>query len=161
MVRGPVASFWRYVRLSHNRRYLHYSDFASQKKDEPSLDELNEKIDLSTISSVVSNVSALGVFGKWAQVTGLGFGAWAYVLWLGLAGAWGAILVWSERTAEARGSSYLVFWSASWAWAGIVVLNPLVWPYWLCFCLPLFLAYVNEHARRDVAFGVQLRMRRQ
>ena len=98
------------------------------------------------------NVSALGILGKWGQHAGLRFGAWAYVLWLGLASAWGAILVWSERSAEARGSSYLVFWSASWAWAGIVVLNPLVWPYWLCFCLPLYLAYVNEHAGRDLAF---------
>jgi hypothetical protein len=49
---------WRYVKLSHNRRYLHYSDFDSQRKHEPSLDELSEKLDLSTISSVVSNVSA-------------------------------------------------------------------------------------------------------
>jgi engulfment/cell motility protein 1 len=49
---------WRCVKLSHNRRYLHYADFDSQRKHEPSLDELSEKIDLSTISSVVSNVSA-------------------------------------------------------------------------------------------------------
>jgi len=49
---------WRYVRLSHNRRYLHYADFDTQGNYEPSLDQLPEKIDLSTISSVVSNVSA-------------------------------------------------------------------------------------------------------
>jgi engulfment/cell motility protein 1 len=49
---------WRFVRLSHNRRYLHYSDFDSQGDYEPTLDQLPEKIDLSTISSVVSNVSA-------------------------------------------------------------------------------------------------------
>jgi engulfment and cell motility protein 1 len=49
---------WRYVKLSHNRRYLHYSDFDAQTKQEPLLDALPEKIDLSTISSVVSNVSA-------------------------------------------------------------------------------------------------------
>lgn len=103
------------------------------------------------------NVSALGVFGKWGALAGLRLGVWAYVLWLALAGAWGAILLWSERHAEAQDSSYLVFWSTSWAWAGIVVLNPLVWPYWLLFCLPLFLAYVHEHAlsrslRPDLAF---------
>jgi hypothetical protein len=92
------------------------------------------------------NVSALGIFGKWGLQVGIGFGAWAYVLWLALACAWGAVLVWSERNAAARESSYLVFWSTSWAWAGIVVLNPLVWPYWLTFCLPLFLAYVLEQA---------------
>jgi engulfment/cell motility protein 1 len=56
--RGRPSSSWRYVKLSHNRRYLHYSDFDSQTKHEPALDELSEKIDLSTISSVVSNVSA-------------------------------------------------------------------------------------------------------
>jgi engulfment/cell motility protein 1 len=52
------STSWRYVKLSHNRRYLHYSDFVSQTKHEPALDELSEKLDLSTISSVVSNVSA-------------------------------------------------------------------------------------------------------
>lgn len=56
--RGPVSTSWRYAKLSHNRRYLHYADFPLQTKQEPSLDELNEKIDLSTISSVISNVSA-------------------------------------------------------------------------------------------------------
>jgi hypothetical protein len=56
--RGPVSASWRFVKLSHNRRYLHYSDFSSQTKHEPSLDELSDKIDLGTISSVVSNVSA-------------------------------------------------------------------------------------------------------
>lgn len=49
---------WRYVRLSHNRRYLHYADFQGQTTKQPSLDDLNEKIDLNTISSVVSNVIA-------------------------------------------------------------------------------------------------------
>ncbi|KAE8445963.1 hypothetical protein EG329_012742 [Mollisiaceae sp. DMI_Dod_QoI] len=57
---GPRTSnaAWRFVRLSHNRRYLHYADFASQMAKDPPLDSLGEKIDLSTISSVVSNVSA-------------------------------------------------------------------------------------------------------
>ncbi|KAI5465885.1 ELMO/CED-12 family-domain-containing protein [Mariannaea sp. PMI_226] len=49
---------WRYAKLSHNRRYLHYADFEHQTLQDPSLDSLSEKIDLSTISSVVSNVSA-------------------------------------------------------------------------------------------------------
>jgi engulfment and cell motility protein 1 len=53
----PLA--WRFVRLSHNRRYLHYADFDSKDVDpEPKLEILREKIDLSTVSSVVSNVSA-------------------------------------------------------------------------------------------------------
>jgi hypothetical protein len=49
---------WRYAKLSHNRRYLHYADFPEQLPQDPSLDALTEKVDLSTISSVVSNVSA-------------------------------------------------------------------------------------------------------
>jgi engulfment and cell motility protein 1 len=49
---------WRFVKLSHNRRFLHYADFEAQSKSDPLLDELHEKIDLSTISSVVSNVSS-------------------------------------------------------------------------------------------------------
>jgi hypothetical protein len=49
---------WRFARLSHNRRYLHYADFAEQSQHDPGLDVLTEKVDLSTISSVVSNVSA-------------------------------------------------------------------------------------------------------
>ncbi|TAQ83306.1 hypothetical protein B7494_g8368 [Chlorociboria aeruginascens] len=57
---GPrrPPSTYRYVKLSHNRRYLHYLDFDAQTVHEPTLDQLHEKIDLSTISSVVSNVSA-------------------------------------------------------------------------------------------------------
>ncbi|TGO52677.1 hypothetical protein BOTNAR_0317g00010 [Botryotinia narcissicola] len=55
--RIPITS-WRYVKLSHNRRYLHYFDFDHQLSKEPTLDQLLEKTDLSTISSVVSNVSA-------------------------------------------------------------------------------------------------------
>lgn len=49
---------WRFAKLSHNRRYLHYADFAEKMEPDPGLDSLAEKIDLSTISSVVSNVSA-------------------------------------------------------------------------------------------------------
>ncbi|KAK8197618.1 ELMO/CED-12 family-domain-containing protein [Phyllosticta capitalensis] len=49
---------WRYARLSHNRRFLHYADFEQKTEHGPRLDQLSNKIDLSTISSVVSNVSA-------------------------------------------------------------------------------------------------------
>ncbi|EAQ93619.1 hypothetical protein CHGG_01854 [Chaetomium globosum CBS 148.51] len=48
---------WRYAKLSHNRRYLHYADFPEKLPYDPGLDALTEKIDLGTISSVVSNVS--------------------------------------------------------------------------------------------------------
>ncbi|KAI9846294.1 MAG: hypothetical protein M1838_001324 [Thelocarpon superellum] len=56
-LKRSVPSSWRYVRLSHNRRYLHYADFDVQGDYEPGLDALPEKIDLSIVSSVESNVS--------------------------------------------------------------------------------------------------------
>lgn len=48
---------WRFARLSHNRRFLHYDNFSSKKRsgDEPSLDSLHHRLDLSMVSSVVSN----------------------------------------------------------------------------------------------------------
>ncbi|CRK18376.1 hypothetical protein BN1723_002513 [Verticillium longisporum] len=49
---------WRFAKLSHNRRFLHYADFVTRTPQEPGLDTLTEKVDLGTISSVVSNVSA-------------------------------------------------------------------------------------------------------
>lgn len=49
---------WRYAKLSQNRRYLHFADFPEKTEPEPSFHILVDKIDLSTISSVVSNVSA-------------------------------------------------------------------------------------------------------
>ncbi|EEP76590.1 conserved hypothetical protein [Uncinocarpus reesii 1704] len=49
---------YRYAQLSHNRRILHYADFDSVDNDIPDIDDLTHKIDLSTVSSVVSNVSA-------------------------------------------------------------------------------------------------------
>ncbi|KAL2125950.1 hypothetical protein VTI74DRAFT_2153 [Chaetomium olivicolor] len=49
---------WRFAKLSHNRRYLHYADFPDKLPYDPGLEALTEKIDLGTISSVVSNVSA-------------------------------------------------------------------------------------------------------
>ncbi|PFH58331.1 hypothetical protein XA68_13864 [Ophiocordyceps unilateralis] len=55
---------WRFARLSHNRRYLHYGDFDSQTARDPALDSLTERLDLSTISSVVSNVSMASEDGK-------------------------------------------------------------------------------------------------
>ncbi|KAB5536424.1 ELMO/CED-12 family protein [Coniochaeta sp. 2T2.1] len=56
--RGRLYQPWRFAKLSHNRRYLHYADFAQQLAHDPGLDALTEKVDLGTISSVVSNVSA-------------------------------------------------------------------------------------------------------
>jgi hypothetical protein len=68
------AQGYKYVQLSHNRRYLHFSDFDAVKETAPALDSLSNKsesftsavginqlidiVDLSIVSSVVSNVSA-------------------------------------------------------------------------------------------------------
>ncbi|KAJ9646514.1 hypothetical protein H2199_002563 [Coniosporium tulheliwenetii] len=54
-----VPSVWRFVRLSHNRRYLHFADFDSKTEEDesPSLENLPNKIDLSTVVSVASNIS--------------------------------------------------------------------------------------------------------
>ncbi|KAI0482207.1 ELMO/CED-12 family protein [Xylariaceae sp. FL0804] len=56
--RAAPGTMWRYAKLSHNRRYLHWADFALRTAQDPGLDALGEKADLRTISSVVSNVSA-------------------------------------------------------------------------------------------------------
>ncbi|KAI1346257.1 ELMO/CED-12 family-domain-containing protein [Xylaria sp. FL0043] len=55
--RATHGTLWRYAKLSHNRRYLHWADFALRTGQEPTLDMLTEKVDLRTISSVMSNVS--------------------------------------------------------------------------------------------------------
>ena len=52
-----VPTGYRFVRLSHNRRYLHYADFPTQGTSDPDLDALTNRLDLNTVSSVVSNVS--------------------------------------------------------------------------------------------------------
>lgn len=38
-----VPSAWRFVRLSHNRRYLHHADFDEKTAADPRLDALDEK----------------------------------------------------------------------------------------------------------------------
>lgn len=50
---------WRFVKLSYNRRYLHYDDFDSKADEgkDPALDALEYKIDLGKVSSVVSSLT--------------------------------------------------------------------------------------------------------
>lgn len=55
--RDPSVA-WRFVRLSHNRRWLHHQVFASKDLKEPKFEDLHETIDLNTVTSVDSNVSA-------------------------------------------------------------------------------------------------------
>ena len=48
---------WRHVRLSHNRRWLHYRNYPTKGDEDPALDNLTEKLDLNSVTSVDSNVS--------------------------------------------------------------------------------------------------------
>ena len=52
------ASSFRFAKLSHNRRYLHYGDFDVRGDTDPTLDMLYEKLDLTLVTSVTSNVTA-------------------------------------------------------------------------------------------------------
>ncbi|POS86006.1 hypothetical protein EPUL_002761 [Erysiphe pulchra] len=54
------SAAWQYVKLSYDKRYLHYGDFDSQAIKNPPLDILSQKIDLENISSVDSNTSLCG-----------------------------------------------------------------------------------------------------
>ncbi|KAK0848876.1 hypothetical protein LTR03_005440 [Friedmanniomyces endolithicus] len=53
-----VGASWRYVRLSRNKRWLHYQDFSTKGSGEPAAADLAEKLDLNMVTSVDSNVSA-------------------------------------------------------------------------------------------------------
>ncbi len=46
----------RYVKLAHNRRFLHYADFDVRGEEDPNLERLLKKIDLTT-AFVTSNIS--------------------------------------------------------------------------------------------------------
>ncbi|KAI5200703.1 hypothetical protein E4T39_05584 [Aureobasidium subglaciale] len=48
---------WRFVRLSNDRKYLHHASHNTKPIKTPQLHELNEKIDVETISSVDSSVA--------------------------------------------------------------------------------------------------------
>lgn len=57
-VEKGISTSFRYVQLSHNRRFLHYADFENKLETEPELDELPEKSRLSLLpSSVVKDVN--------------------------------------------------------------------------------------------------------
>lgn len=58
---------WRFVRLSHNRRHLYYDDFDLRADTDPSLDSLTSKIDLLSVTSVVSDISSADYKGLMAD----------------------------------------------------------------------------------------------
>ncbi|EXJ73989.1 uncharacterized protein A1O5_02283 [Cladophialophora psammophila CBS 110553] len=53
-----AAHGYRFIRLSENRKYLHWGDFEEKEEQSPATTSLRDKIDLSIVSSVVSNVTA-------------------------------------------------------------------------------------------------------
>ncbi|THW45401.1 hypothetical protein D6D22_03560 [Aureobasidium pullulans] len=53
----PRVTAWRFVRLSNDRKYLHHASHTKKLDKTPQLHELNERLDLETISSVDSNVA--------------------------------------------------------------------------------------------------------
>ena len=118
---------WTFA-VSENRRWL---------------DSLTESSQSLLISQY--NVSVLGVLGKAAERFGSALGVWAYVFWVGLLIAGLCVVVWAERRTPDRRS---LFWSASFTWALIAVVNPLVWPYWQLLAAPLFLLYVARGTER-------------
>ena len=95
------------------------------------------------------NVSLLGFLHKAARATGVPFGAWAYGVWLTVAALGFFVLAWGEREASRENDRLSWFWPASFAWALVAVLNPLVWPYWQLLAIPLFLIYTARSTADD------------
>jgi hypothetical protein len=87
------------------------------------------------------NVSILGVLGKAARAAGIPFGAWAYLIWLAALALGLVALARGEQAALDSSERLPWFWPASFIWALVAVVNPLVWPYWQLLVLPLFLIY--------------------
>lgn len=54
-----VSTAWRYVRLSHNRRYLHYCDYEMETAYEPKLEELPEKSKCLSLSFHSINIDCI------------------------------------------------------------------------------------------------------
>ena len=50
-LKRSVPSSYRFVKLSHNRRYLHYADFETQSNEELDLESLNDRSKLFLYSS--------------------------------------------------------------------------------------------------------------
>jgi engulfment/cell motility protein 1 len=57
-LRREIINGWRFVRLEESRKFLCYGDYDEVQERMPEVEELNERIDLSIVSSVVSNVTA-------------------------------------------------------------------------------------------------------
>lgn len=49
---------WRFVKLSHNRRWLHHRTYPSKDIADPVLTDLSDRVDLNSVTSVDSDVSS-------------------------------------------------------------------------------------------------------
>lgn len=62
---GPVhdddlharSTYYRYIRLAEDRRFLHWGDFEQREEPWPTVDQLPEKVDTNIISSVTSGMT--------------------------------------------------------------------------------------------------------
>lgn len=54
---SPIITAWRFVKLSHDRMYLHYASHLHKLDRDPLVQELSQRIDLNRVSSVDSSVS--------------------------------------------------------------------------------------------------------
>jgi len=53
-----VVASWRFVRLSPTRRHLHHVSHPAKLETDPAISDMPQRIDVNTISSVVSNVTS-------------------------------------------------------------------------------------------------------
>ncbi|KPI45329.1 Engulfment and cell motility protein 2 [Cyphellophora attinorum] len=65
---GPVqqdnlhahSTYWRFIRLAADRRYLHWGDFEAREDPWPTVDQLSDKVDTTIITSVTSGIGEVG-----------------------------------------------------------------------------------------------------
>lgn len=56
-MRTSAVTSWRFVQLSPSRRHLHYVSHMRKPDNNPSIQDLAQKIDLNIVSAVVSNIT--------------------------------------------------------------------------------------------------------
>lgn len=49
---------WRFARLSHNRRFLHWADYEVRPDTDPTLDSMTSRISMSSVTEVRSEVTS-------------------------------------------------------------------------------------------------------
>ena len=54
------STYWRFIRLAPDRRYLHWGDFEQREDPWPTVAQLSDKVDTSLITSVTSGIGEAG-----------------------------------------------------------------------------------------------------